>query len=779
MAKGLIVVESPAKIKTIKAIVGRRYDICATVGHIKDIPSSKLSVDVENNFDVKYVTIKGKGKAINAIKQAARNVDTVYLATDHDREGEAISWHVMQEIPSTKNVERITFNAITKSEIEKALQEPHQINQNVVNAQFARRILDRLIGYLLSPEAQRYHGEQLSVGRVQSPAVALVVERERERKAFVPEPYWNIKVLYEKEEIPFYAIPQQGRIWKEEEAASLVQAIQDATSHEVTGVVKKEGKKTPPPPFITSTLQRAAFKSMRMGSKRAMRIAQDLYEGCEIGGKSVALITYMRTDSVRISPEGMENAREQIETMYGKEYYQRRAYRQKSGSQDAHEAIRPVHPEITPAMAKKHLDSGHYKIYELIYRRWLASQMKPALYDRVTADIKAGDVELTAKGERLVFEGYLKAYGRELDENEESNDASDKILPPLEQGNQLKYKDVESEKKMTQPPPRYNNGSLVEKLEKLGIGRPSTYASIISTIQNRGYVEETGKTRDFMPTTKGEKLYDYLKKNRPFVVDYDFTAKLETQLDEVEEGKKDYVKVIAEEFEPIRDAYENYTKGGGYAMSHKPTAKQLGLAKRIAQKLEEEIPEDNLEDSKKLSDWIDEKKEKVDMNSLPPTERQIKYAESLARDTGMELTQEMREDKNIMSTFIDQAKKELELKFAHNTHPFHVKYMDDGVEHEHDTIEIADIIDQPDKKAIGLRLSAYKTKWIPRSQIERHTDDALILKSKWAAENVYNESKGGGRRYKKKTGRKKTAKKTTKKTSAKRTVKKKSTRKKK
>lgn len=741
MANGLIIVESPAKIKTIKQIVGRRFDICATVGHIKDIPTSQLSVDVENDFAVKYTTIKGKSQAINAIKKAARNVDVIYLATDNDREGEAISWHVMQEIPSTKTVERITFNAITKDDIERALREPHEINQNVVNAQFARRILDRLIGYLLSPEAQRYHGEQLSVGRVQSPAVALVVERERERKAFVPEPYWIIKVTYEKDGATFFAQPREGRIKQEADAVACVEAVRAASAHTVTEVSKKESAKSPPPPFITSSFQRAAFKSFRMGSKTAMRIAQTLYEGCDFGGKSIALITYMRTDSVRISPEGMEKAKEQIETLYGRDYYQRRAYRQKSAAQDAHEAIRPVHPEITPAMAKKHLDANHFKVYELIYRRWLASQMKPAMYERVTADIAAGDVALRAQGERLIFEGYLKAYGKELDENEDATENGDKFLPPLAPHDALVLKDIENEKKMTQPPPRYNNGSLVEKLEKLGIGRPSTYAAIISTIQNRGYVEETGKARDFMPTDKGEMLYDYLKKNRPFVVDYAFTAKLETQLDEVEEGSKNYLDVVKQEFEPIRDAYENYKAGGGYAMSRTPTAKQIGLAQRMAQKLGVELEQDHLDDSKKLSAWIDEMKEKIDMKALPPTPRQIQYAEALARDTGMELTQEMREDARLMSTFIDQAKKEMDLKIAHSKRLFHVKYMDEGVEHEHDSIEIVDILDFPDKKAIGLRLTASKTKWIPRSQIERYTDDALILKSKWAAENVYNESR--------------------------------------
>jgi DNA topoisomerase-1 len=736
----------------MRQILGRRFDIKATIGHIKDIPSKSLGVEIEDNFQMSFVTIKGKTKVINEIKKAAQKADHVYLATDPDREGEAISWHVSQLVPAAKSVERISFNAITRSEIEKALQHPTKIDQKLVDSQFARRIIDRLIGYLLSPEASRHFGEKYSVGRVQSPALALVVEREREIRAFTPEPYWIIRVTYRKDDAEFVALLKEGRITDGERAGQVADAIRSASIHTVTEITSSESKKNPPPPFITSTFQRAAFKALRMRSKRAMRIAQDLYEGMEISGKHVALITYMRTDSPRLSAEGLEAAKEQILVQFGSKYYKRRNFRSRGSSQDAHEAIRPAHPEITPEMAKPYLESAHYRVYDLIYKRWLASQMQPALYNKVKVSIMADDTPLEATGSTLIFEGFLRVYGRKLNEQETEEDKGNITLPELEEGESLNFVSLENEEKMTQPPPRYNNGSLVEKLEKLGIGRPSTYASIIELIQEREYVEEIPRKREFQPTPRGEKLFDYLKESRPIVIDYEFTARMERELDEVEEGKKKYLEVVNDEFEKVKDAYEMYKKGGGFAMERKPTAKQIGLAKRLAEAIGSEIPAEAMKDSKELSNWIDEVKERADLPSLPPSEKQLKYAEALARDTDMELTDEMRSDAQKISKFIEQARKILNRKVAANRREFTIYYLDEGMEHEVDKIQVIDVIDEEEKKAVGLRLSLRQTKWIPRSQIVRLTDQLLCLKNKWAAENVYaNNVKYGGRKGRKKT----------------------------
>ncbi len=757
MSKGLIIVESPAKIRTIRQIVGRRFEIHATVGHIKDIPSQSLGVDIEDNFAMTFVTIKGKTKVISDLKSATRAADHIYLATDPDREGEAISWHVSQLAPPSKPIERITFNAITRSEIEKALQNPTHINQNLVDSQFARRIIDRLIGYLLSPEASRHLGEKYSVGRVQSPAMALIVEREREIRAFISEPYWIIKAVYNKNEIEFTAQLKEGRITDEKRAEETVKLLEAAKRHEVVSVTTSETKKNPPPPFITSTFQRAAFKAFRMNSKRAMRIAQDLYEGLEVEGKHVALITYMRTDSPRLSAEGIAAAKEQVGIQFGADYYMRRNFKGKASSQDAHEAIRPAHPDITPEMAKQHLEGAHFKIYDLIYKRWLASQMKPALYNRVKAAITANGVELEAIGTTLIFEGFLRAYGRKLNEEEESDDDRGPVtLPELGEGEVLNCTGISNEKKMTQPPPRYNNGSLVEKLEKLGIGRPSTYAQIVDLIQERGYVTEVPRSREFQPTQKGEKLYDYLKVTRPIVIDYEFTARMERELDEVEEGKKKYLEVVTDEFEKIRDAYEMYKKGGGFAMEHKPTAKQLGLAQRLADVIKEEIPASALQDSKELSEWIDRIKGTEGLPTLPPSEKQLKYAESLAKNTGNELTEEMKADSTKISKFIDQARKILNRTIVANKRDFDINYLDDdSIEHTHVTIQVLDIIDEEEKKAVGLRLTLNQSKWIPRSQIVRLTDKLITLKNKWAIDNVYaGKGRSGKKKYAKKGARK-------------------------
>jgi hypothetical protein len=480
-----------------------------------------------------------------------------------------------------------------------------------------------------------------------------------------------------------------------------------------------------------------------MNSQAAMRIAQGLYEGVEINGKHVALITYMRTDSPRIAPEGLDAARDQIVVQFGEQYHQRRQFRGKAGAQDAHEAIRPAHPELTPDMAKQHLEKPQFLIYDLIYKRWLASQMKPAAYSRVKAAINADDVALEAIGTTLVFEGFLKAYGTDLNEQEQDGE-DDKKLPELRAGDRLTLLDTAHEKKMTQPPPRYNNGSLVEKLESLGIGRPSTFATIVQLIQDRGYVEEASKRREFQPTAKGEKLFDFLKEHRPIVLDYEFTAMMERELDEVEEGTKPYLDVVNDEFERVKDAYDIYKKGSGFAMEHKPTAKQLRLAERLAEAAKTPIPDDARKDCKTLSNWIDSIKQRVDLPTLPPSDRQLKYAEALALETGMELTPELRADSSRMSKFIDQARKIADRKVAANSREFSITYVsEEGMEVDYQKATVIDVIDNPEKKAIGLRLSLKQTKWIPRSQIVRLTDTVLALKSKWAAETLYSGQRDG------------------------------------
>ncbi|MBR4820459.1 type I DNA topoisomerase, partial [bacterium] len=515
--RGLIVVESPSKIKTIHQIVGNKYVIKATVGHIMEMPKSRLGVDVEDGFKVTLKPLRGKSNVISDLKKAAGEAGEIFLATDPDREGEAIAEHVYSILPHSKRIHRIMFNAITPSEINNALENPTTINLKRVDAQKARRAIDRLIGYLLSPEASFYMGEKnFSVGRVQSPAVGLIVEREREIANFQPVPYWLIKADYEIAKQVFTAQLKSGRVENEAEAEKIFEALKNSKDHTVRSIEKSEFSRNPMPPFITSTFQRAAFRAYHFDPKFAMEIAQTLYQGVEIRGRQVALITYMRTDSTRISKEGMDMAQKQIEKQYGEQYYQRRFYKSKKGAQDAHEAIRPAHPEITPESVKDVLTEPCFKIYSLIYKRWLASQMKPAVYDKTKATIMSDDIEMEAEGKTLKFEGYLKAYGYDLSEEEE--DESESGLPPLSENDKLAMKEARCERKETMPPPRYNSGSLVEKLEKLNIGRPSTYATIVDKIRERQYVEETRPKREFKPTERGFRLYDYLKEKRPLVM---------------------------------------------------------------------------------------------------------------------------------------------------------------------------------------------------------------------------------------------------------------------
>lgn len=757
--RGLIVVESPSKIKTIHQIVGNKYVIKATVGHIMEMPKSRLGVDVEEGFKVTLKPIKGKSGIISDLKKAAQEAGEVFLATDPDREGEAIAEHVYGILPHGKRIHRIMFNAITPSEINNALGNPTTINLKRVDAQKARRAIDRLIGYLLSPEASFYMGEKnFSVGRVQSPAVGLIVEREREIENFKPTPYWLVKADYASNGQVFTAQLKQGRVEDEAEAQRIYEKLKAAENSVVRSVEKSEVSRNPMPPFITSTFQRAAFRAYHFNPKMAMELAQVLYQGVEIKGRQVALITYMRTDSTRISKEGMEMAQKQIERMYGEQYYQRRFYKSSKGAQDAHEAIRPAHPEITPESVKEYLTEPCYKIYSLIYKRWLASQMKPAVYDKTKILIDSDGVEMEAEGKVLKFEGFLKAYGYDLSEDE--GESEDTQLPPLKENDSLEMKEAYCERKETQPPPRYNSGSLVEKLEKLNIGRPSTYATIVDKIQERQYVEELKPKREFKPTERGFRLYDYLKEKRPLVMNYDYTADLEKDLDEIEEGEKDYQTVMEKLFTPLKEVYSNQS---GFAVS-KPTAKQLDMAARLAAACKKEIPESALANAKELSKWIDETKEAGGSSLvLPPSEKQLSYAEKLSQDTGLPITEEMRLSAEKISSFIDTASKILEHNLKMAMRPLKIKYVADEEQHtkEFGVINIVGIIDEKDKKAVGLKTGASQVTWIPRSQITLMGDDSITLKSEWAV-GMFIEKKPQASRFGKgkgsqKAGAKKTA----------------------
>ena len=749
--RGLIVVESPSKIKTIHQIVGNKYVIKATVGHIMEMPKSRLGVDVEDGFKVTLKPLRGKSNVISDLKKAASEAGEIYLATDPDREGEAIAEHVYSILPHSKRIHRIMFNAITPSEINNALENPTTINLKRVDAQKARRAIDRLIGYLLSPEAS-------------CPAVGLIVEREREIANFQPVPYWLIKADYEIGKQVFTAQLKSGRVENEAEAEKIYEALKNAKDHTVKAIEKSEFSRNPMPPFITSTFQRAAFRAYHFDPKFSMEIAQTLYQGVEIRGRQVALITYMRTDSTRISKEGMDMAQKQIEKQYGEQYYQRRFYKSKKGAQDAHEAIRPAHPEITPESVKEVLTEPCFKIYSLIYKRWLASQMKPAVYDKTKATIMSDDVEMEAEGKTLKFEGYLKAYGYDL--SEEDEDDSESGLPPLAENDKLAMNEARCERKETLPPPRYNSGSLVEKLEKLNIGRPSTYATIVDKIRERQYVEETRPKREFKPTERGFRLYDYLKEKRPLVMNYDYTADLEKDLDEIEDGEKDYLTVMDKLFEPLKEVYSNQS---GFMVS-KPTVKQLDMAKRLAAAAKIEIPESALVNAKELSKWIDETKDNLGSKLvLPPSEKQLSYAEKLSADTGIPITDEMRLSAEKISSFIDTASKILEHKMRSAMHPIKVKYVIDEEQHtkEHGELNIIDIIDEKDKKAVGLKTGLSQTTWIPRSQIVFLSDDVITLKSEWALQKFIEKKpdqktfvkggKGRGAKAKEAPAEKKTA----------------------
>ena len=551
----LVIVESPTKVKTVKKYLGDGYNVTASMGHVRDLPAAKLSVDIKNDFAPKYAVIKGKEKLVKELKGMVAESDEVYLATDPDREGEAISWHLATLLGlDMDKANRITFNEITKTGIENGMKQPRSIDMNLVNAQQARRILDRLVGYKLSPFISQKIRRGLSAGRVQSVAVRLIVDRENEIRAFVPEEYWTLDAKFTAPNRKSFSASFYGdetgkvKITSKEQADSYLARLDNA-KYSVTSVKKGTRKKNPAPPFITSTLQQEASRRMGFQAQRTMRAAQELYEGVDIAGiGTTGLITYMRTDSLRISEEARAATNSFILQTYGEKYLPEkpRYFKSRSNAQDGHEAIRPTNPALTPDMVRASLTSDQYKLYTLIWKRFVASLMATCIQNTVKAEIDAvtegidGYCRFTAAGYSVKFDGYTVLYEESTDEEEEAEGK----LPELNTGDKLKLKELKGSQHFTQPPARYTEASLIKALEENGIGRPSTYATIITTIVKREYVKRQQK--QLYPTELGETITKLLKEKFSKIVNTKFTAGMETKLDEVGEGKEDYIAMLHE-----------------------------------------------------------------------------------------------------------------------------------------------------------------------------------------------------------------------------------------
>jgi len=558
----LVIVESPTKAKTIGKYLGSGYTVKATVGHVRDLPQRELGVDVEHGFTPKYVTIKEKAKTLAEIKKAAKQSERVLIATDPDREGEAIAWHVAESLGNGNNVRRVLFHEITKDAVRQALANPLEIDQRKVDAQQARRVLDRLVGYKTSPLLWKSIKTGLSAGRVQTVALRLICEREDEIRGFVPQEYWTVEADLEKDGQPFQARLHKldGRKPEIKDAAAAEAIVVDARKlpFRVTTVEKGERRRPAPPPFRTSTLQQEAAKQLGFSAAITMRIAQQLYEGVEVGAEGpVGLITYMRTDSVRVADSALDQARDFIAKEFGKRYLPEAPVLHKSGKgntrvQDAHEAIRPTDVLRRPDDLKKHLDTKQLKLYQLIWRRFVASQMNPAVFETTKVDFDLGRFVFRATGSRVLFDGYHVLY-HEAHEPEEGKTLEDlPPIPPLVEGDVVTVRQITPTQHFTEPPPRYSEASLVKELERLGIGRPSTYATIISTLKNRWYA--TAKDRRFHPTPQGEIVWRVMKRCFPDVFEVGFTAQMETELDKVEEGDLGWQRVLEDFWGPFSKA---------------------------------------------------------------------------------------------------------------------------------------------------------------------------------------------------------------------------------
>ena len=556
MAKSLVIVESPAKAKTIEKFLGKsHYTVKASVGHVRDLPKSQLGVDIENNFEPKYINIRGKGDVIKELKKEAKKAKKVYLATDPDREGEAISWHLSYILNIDEEEKcRIEFNEITKDAIKKAIKSPRNINLNLVDAQQARRVLDRLLGYQISPILWQKVRKGLSAGRVQSVTTKLICEREEEIKAFVPKEYWSIELIASNKEennltLKFYGKDNEKiELENEEQVKEILKTIENGNLV-VTKIESRSRRKSAPKPYTTSVLQQDAANKLNFTTKKTMMVAQELYEGIDVKGEgTVGLISYIRTDSKRISEEAREKAKGYIIESIGENYYKDHAKDSKGKKekkvQDAHEAIRPTSVDRTPDSIKDSLSKEQYKLYNLIWRRFVASQMEDSVFDVLNVECKIEDLTFKATGSKLKFDGYTKIYN--------FTEREDKILPSLDEGEILKIQEYNPQQHFTSPPPRYTEASLVKTLEELGIGRPSTYAPTITTILNREYVEKDGAS--LVPTELGIIVTKILDENFQKFMEVDFTADMESQLDQIEEGNAEWKKVVEEFYSPLAEA---------------------------------------------------------------------------------------------------------------------------------------------------------------------------------------------------------------------------------
>ena len=564
MANKLIIVESPAKASTITKFIGGSVKVMASMGHIRDLPKSKLAVDVENNFEPEYINIRGKAALIKSLKKEANLAKTVYLATDPDREGEAIAWHLAYILNiSPESLCRVTFNEITKDAVKDSIKHPRAIDKNLFDAQQARRVMDRIVGYKMSPVLWKKVKRGLSAGRVQSVVVKLICEREEEIGNFIPEEYWNIYANLLAEgakrtfEAKFYGKnDKKVELSNKEQVDKIISEIKDA-DFIITDIKNGVKKRTPAPPFTTSTMQQEASRKLGFAIKKTMSVAQGLYEGVKVPEKGVVgLITYMRTDSTRISDVARSAAKSYIESTYGTAYYENRFYKTKAGAQDAHEAIRPTYIDLTPEKIKDSLTRDQYKLYNLIYNRFIASQMSSAVYDTIAVSIKANDYNFKANGQSIKFKGFMKLYVEDKDIDNGEDD--ELILPSLEVNQKIKNDKLDTKQSFTEPPARYTEASIVKVLEEKGIGRPSTYAPTISTILDRHYVQKEQK--QLVPTELGKIVNKLLIENFSDVVNEKFTANIEKEFDEIAEGKVEWKKVIADFYGPFEENVEKVEK---------------------------------------------------------------------------------------------------------------------------------------------------------------------------------------------------------------------------
>lgn len=568
MADKLIIVESPAKANTIKKFLGGSTKVVASMGHIRDLPKSKMGVDIEGDFEPEYINIRGKGDLIKSLKKDAKNAKNIYLATDPDREGEAIAWHLAHilDIPDD-SICRVTFNEITKETVKESMKHPRRIDMDVKDAQQARRVLDRIVGYKMSPVLWKKVKRGLSAGRVQSVAVKLIVDREEEIEKFIPEEYWNIyaTLLDEKSKKEFEAkfYGKNGKkleIHSKEEVDEILKQIEKA-KYIIEDIKKSEKKRNPAPPFTTSTMQQEASRKLGFTLKKTMSIAQGLYEGVKVSEKGdVGLITYMRTDSTRISEEARSAAKKHIVKEYGENYYENRYYKTNKDAQDAHEGIRPTYVELEPEKIKDSLTNDQYKLYKLIYNRFIASQMSAAIFDTMSVDIKANDYNFKANGQTLKFKGFMTLYVESDDSkvDDKKKKEEEATIPELTINQEVKKQKIDPKQSFTEPPPRYTEASLVKALEEKGIGRPSTYSPTITTILERRYIEKEQK--QLVPTELGKIVNKLLVENFPDVINVEFTAKIEEQFDEIAEGKEEWKKVIRQFYEPFKVTLDKVEK---------------------------------------------------------------------------------------------------------------------------------------------------------------------------------------------------------------------------